>query len=234
MNDRNAIIVRDVIVEYNTLNGKIRALDCPYLEVKAGGSIAVMGQSGCGKSTLLGLMAGLAQPVGGSISIGGTQISALSEKQRIEFRRRNFGMVYQADNLLPFLSIEENVALQLGISQPKNASLNMVYLLTLLQRLGLSGLGKRLPDQLSGGQRQRAAVARAVIHRPKVVLADEPTGALDPLNAKNVIELLIQIHREIGATLVVVTHDPAIAARLDTTVYLEKPVSTGYAEVLYA
>ena len=223
----NAIVASDLVVDYDTDAGTVRALDCRRFEVAAGTSVAVMGASGCGKSTLLGLLAGLATPTRGKVVIGDTPISTLPERERIRFRRRALGMVYQADNLLPHLTVEENVGLQLSIcrdrSAPTAAGRNQAVG-DVLNRLGIGELAARLPDQLSGGQRQRAAVARSIITGPQVVLADEPTGALDAVSAAAVIGLLVQVHREIGATLVVVTHDPAIAAHLDRVVQLARPL----------
>jgi ABC-type lipoprotein export system ATPase subunit len=219
----NEIVGRDIVVDYHTLRGTVRALDCAALTVEPRASLAVMGASGCGKSTLLGLLAGLAVPTSGSVAVGGATISALSEPDRVRFRRRSLGMVYQADNLLPHLTVEENVGLQLAICGSDVAADRRSEPGLVLERLGLAGLATRLPDQLSGGQRQRAAVARAIVHGPSVILADEPTGALDGANARTVIELLVEVHRELGATLVVVTHDPAIAAHLDRIVVLARP-----------
>lgn len=221
MND-SSIVARDLVVDYQTVSGMVRALECAHLTVAAGTSLAVMGPSGCGKSTLLGLLAGLALPTRGTVNVGGAAITAMSPRERVNFRRATLGMVYQADNLLPHLTIEENVAMQLAISGRDRTGPSDDPR-AVLERLGLGGLGRRLPDHLSGGQRQRAAVARAVIHRPSVILADEPTGSLDAAAARLVIELLIDVQREIGATMVIVTHDPAMAARADRTVHLGRP-----------
>ncbi|WP_344296729.1 ABC transporter ATP-binding protein [Agromyces neolithicus] len=218
---------RDLVVEYPTPRGTVHALSLDRLEVDGGESVAIMGPSGCGKSTLLGLLAGLARPTTGTVTIGATVISSLQEKARIRFRRQNMGMVYQADNLLPHLSVEENVGLQLGIARRAADADGEVE--ALLQRLGLAALRTRLPDQLSGGQRQRVAVARAVIHRPAVILADEPTGSLDPANAERVIDTMIDSQRAIGATLVLVTHDPSIARRADRIIELERAILTAAA-----
>ena len=132
-------------------------------------------------------------------------------------------MVYQADNLLPHLTVEENTGLQLAIRDGQAGPGSRAQVAQVLDRLGIGNLASRLPDQLSGGQRQRAAVARAMIHRPSVVLADEPTGALDAVTGHAVIKLLVEVQRELGATLVVVTHDPQIAAHLDRVVELLPP-----------
>ena len=226
MSSAGRISTTGLVVDHRNQIGTIRALDCEPLEVEPGTSVAIMGQSGSGKSTLLGLLAGLAVPTSGSVRVGDETISSLSEGQRVVFRRRALGMVYQADNLLPHLTVEENVGLQLAICRRETAAADRSDPQAVLERLGLGRLARRLPDQLSGGERQRAAVARAIIHRPGVILADEPTGALDAASARMVIELLVEVHREIGATLVVVTHDPTIAAHLARIVHLEIASST--------
>lgn len=220
----NSVTACDLVVEYRTPRGTVHALSLERLEVDGGESVAIMGPSGCGKSTLLGLLAGLATPTSGTVTIGATVISSLPEKGRIRFRRESLGMVYQSDNLLPHLTVEENVGLQLGIARRQADADGGVE--ALLQRLGLAALRTRLPDQLSGGQRQRVAVARAVIHRPAVILADEPTGSLDRDNAERVIDTMIDSQRAIGATLVLVTHDPGIARRADRIIELERAVLT--------
>ena len=212
MSAENALSIESVIVEYPSPVGPVRALDTLSFTVGGGASVAITGTSGGGKSTLLGLIGGLARPTAGAVRIGGREISSLSDGDRSDFRRRHIGYVYQADNLLPFLTLLENVQLPLAlVAEHADVEQSM----NVLHRLGLAGLAHRLPDQLSGGQRQRAAVARAVVHRPRVILADEPTGALDSRNAAGVIELLLDMQTDIGATLVMVTHDRAAAGRLD-------------------
>ena len=212
-----SIQVESVVVRHATAHGPIAALDGVSFTVDAGSSVAVVGPSGCGKSTLLGVLGGLALPTAGTIRIGGEEISALPERRRAEFRRAHVGFVYQADNLLPFLTVAENVGLQLALDP---AAADADRSLELLDRLGLADEAHRLPDHLSGGQRQRAAVARAVVHRPEVILADEPTGALDAANAAGVVDLLLEVQRDIGATLVVVTHDEGAAGRMDRRIGL--------------
>jgi len=196
---------------YETSAGVVRAVDAVTIEVEPGTSLAVTGPSGCGKSTLLGLMAGLESPSAGSVSLDGHEISSLPERDRERIRRDEIGLVFQADNLLPFLTALENVELQLAL----NGSESMDSPAELLERLGLGEHAGKLPDELSGGQRQRVAVARALINRPRVILADEPTGALDEATSRVVVEALQDAQRELGATLVVVTHDLALAGRLD-------------------
>ena len=220
MTATNTIVARDVVVDFETHAGTIRALQVGEVFVDGGTSLAIMGASGCGKSTLLGLMAGLALPTRGTVTIGPIVVSELAERERVRFRQRSLGMVYQADNLLPHLTVEENVGLQLSICRRDVDPHLRGDPSEVLERLGLGALATRLPDQLSGGQRQRVAVARAIVHRPAVILADEPTGALDADNAGVVMGLLTEVQREIGATLVVVTHDPEIASHLDRTVQI--------------
>ena len=214
MTKQNSIRVDRLVVDHHRGDETIHALNCPALAIDGGTSAAVIGPSGCGKSTLLGVLAGLASPSTGSVLIGKTEITSLSERERVAFRKTHIGIVYQADNLLPFLTVTENVRLQLALSDGE-ADIEQ-----LLERLGLSGLGDRLPDKLSGGQRQRAAVARAVVHRPDLIFADEPTGALDADNAAGVIDVLTELQRDLGATLIIVTHDRAVAAQMHQVIQL--------------
>lgn len=212
-----SIQVESVVVEHHTPGGPVFALDGVSFTVDAGSSVAITGPSGCGKSTLLGVIGGLAVPTAGVVRIGGEEVSSLPDRRRSDFRRTHVGFVYQADNLLPFLTVVENVELQFALD---GRSGGVDRSLDLLDRLGLADEADRLPDHLSGGQRQRAAVARAVVHRPAVILADEPTGALDAANAAGVIDLLLEVQREIGATLVMVTHDRDAARRMDRRIGL--------------
>ena len=212
-----SITVNSVIVEHQTASGPVRALDGVSFTVDGGSSVAITGPSGGGKSTLLGVIGGLSRPTWGTVRIGDAEISELSERDRSDFRRSHIGFVYQADNLLPFLTLLENVGLQLSLNGKSSGTGKS---LAVLAELGLAGLAYRLPDHLSGGQRQRAAVARAIVHQPKIILADEPTGALDTANAAGVIDLLLAMQREIGATLIMVTHDRDAASRLDRQIHL--------------
>jgi putative ABC transport system ATP-binding protein len=210
-----AAINLDLVVKhYTTPAGLVRAVDGITFEVEPGTGLAIMGPSGCGKSTLLGLIGGLEAPTAGRVSIGGREISRMSEPERARLRREQFGFIFQADNLMPFLTAAENVALQLALDGATNGYQRC---LEVLAELGLADDVSKLPDQLSGGQRQRVAVARALIHEPQVILADEPTGSLDADNSATVIDLLLAAQTELGATLVVVTHDRGVAQRLDRT-----------------
>jgi len=212
-----SIAVDSVVVEHQTSSGPVRALDGVSFTVASGSSVAITGPSGGGKSTLLGVIGGLAQPTSGRVKIGNSQISEMSERDRSDFRRSHIGFVYQADNLLPFLTLLENVGLQLALNGKASGTGKS---LAVLANLGLAGLAYRLPDHLSGGQRQRASVARAIVNEPQIILADEPTGALDAANAVGVIDLLLGMQREIGATLIMVTHDRDAASRLDRQIDL--------------
>ena len=231
MSDMNSIQVNGLLVEHLTITGLFRALDCPEFVVPGGSNVAIMGPSGCGKSTLLGVLAGLAMPTAGSVVIGTTEITSLSESGRVSFRKNAIGVVYQADNLLPFLTVSENIRLQLALCADTEDAERRTA--DLLERLGLGDLGARLPDQLSGGQRQRVAIARAIVHRPSIILADEPTGALDEENAAAVIQLLLDAHKHLESTLIIVTHDPLVASSMERLVALREGLIVNDSEVSY-
>lgn len=209
------IAVAGLGMEYATPIGGFRALADVALAVEAGKSISIVGPSGCGKSTLLGILGGLEVPTKGEVRIGDHMVSAMPDQERAALRRRAFGFVFQADNLQPFLTVSENVGLQAVLAGLADEPAERQ---ALLDALDVGSLGHRFPDQLSGGQRQRVAVARALIHGPDVVLADEPTGALDTASSNKVVELLLRLHKARGTTLVVVTHDRSVADRMDKVV----------------
>ena len=186
------------------------------LEVTPGEFVAIVGESGVGKSTLLNCMAGLDSWNSGSVHLDGVDIGALSDDQRALLRREKVGFVFQAFHVLPHLDVAQNVALPLLLlGQHDDARV-----LAMLNAVGLQGLGARLPQQLSGGQLQRVAIARALIHRPGLLLADEPTGNLDPSTAAKVMDALVAQTREHGASLVLVTHSETAAARADRVLHL--------------
>ena len=212
------IRVDAVSKNYRTSSGLVRAIDGVTLEVEPGSSLAITGRSGCGKSTLLGLIGGLEAPTAGRVVVGGLDLSSMSDRQRDRVRREHVGFVFQADNLLPYLTAAENVALQVALHPSDGGERRCLELLT---GLGLDDCVDKLPDQLSGGQRLRVAVARALVHHPGVVLADEPTGAVDADNARVIVDLLLAAQASTGATLVVVTHDDDVARRLERTLRLQ-------------
>ncbi|MEU5893835.1 ABC transporter ATP-binding protein [Streptomyces sp. NPDC047461] len=188
----------------------VRALDDVSLTVERGAFVAVMGPSGSGKSTLMHCAAGLDSPTSGSIRIDGHEIGGLNETRRTELRRERIGFVFQAYNLIPSLSIEDNITLPLRLA---GRAPDHDWLRTLVGRVGLADRLSHRPAELSGGQQQRAAVVRALVARPAVVFADEPTGALDLRSAHEVLDLLRDLVEELHQTVVMVTHDPAAAAR---------------------
>ena len=189
------------------------------LSVASGEFVAIVGQSGVGKSTLLNCMAGLDSWDTGSVWLNGVDLGTLNDDQRALLRRQHVGFVFQAFHVLPHLDVAQNVALPLLLlGQPDNDRDTRVN--TMLEAVGLNGLGARLPQQLSGGQLQRVAIARALIHKPGLLLADEPTGNLDPTTAALVMDALIAQTREHNAALVLVTHSEAAAARADRVLHL--------------
>jgi putative ABC transport system ATP-binding protein len=193
-----------------TYTGGVRALDDVSLTVEHGTFLAVMGPSGSGKSTLMHCAAGLDSPTSGSVRIDGREIAGMNEARRTELRRERVGFVFQAYNLIPSLSVEDNITLPLRLA---GRAPDRAWLQTLVERVGLAGRLHHRPAELSGGQQQRAALVRALATRPAVVFADEPTGALDLRSARQVLDLLRGLVDEFGQTVVMVTHDPAAAAR---------------------
>ncbi len=186
------------------------------LTVAPGEFVAIVGESGVGKSTLLNCMAALDTWDAGTVMLDGTDLGALTDEQAALLRREKIGFVFQAFHVLPHLDVAQNVGLPLLLlGRPDDARVN-----AMLDAVGLAGLGARLPQTLSGGQLQRVAIARALVHRPALLLADEPTGNLDPSTAAKVMDLLVAQTRAEGASLVLVTHSEAAAARADRVVHL--------------
>ena len=186
------------------------------LEVARGEFVAIVGQSGVGKSTLLNCMAGLDSWDEGSVTLDGRDLGRLNDEQRALLRRSHVGFVFQAFHVLPHLDVAQNVGLPLMLLGRRDDAV----VEAMLDAVGLQGLGRRLPQQLSGGQLQRVAIARALVHRPALLLADEPTGNLDPTTAARVMDVLLAQTRQHGASLVLVTHSEAAAARADRILHL--------------
>jgi putative ABC transport system ATP-binding protein len=202
---------------YGSSKNAVRALDAVSIDLERGTFTAVMGPSGSGKSTFLNCAAGLDRPTSGSVRLGGAELSRLGEAELTEIRRERIGFVFQAYNLLAALTVEENVTLPLRLAGRKP---DRDLLVRVLAAVGLAEHGGRRPAELSGGQQQRVAVARALIIRPEIVVADEPTGALDSRSGRQVLELLRHVVDDRGQTVLMVTHDPLAAAYADSVVFL--------------
>lgn len=199
---------------------KVVALNSISLDIYKGDIICLLGVSGSGKSTFLNMMAGLEKPTKGEILIGGIPIHTLNEAQITLFRQKNIGFIFQSYNLLPMLTALENVSLPLifqgASSQTRNEDSRKA-----LEQVGLKGFDKRKPSRMSGGQQQRVGIARAIVSKPKIIFADEPTGNLDSHTSKEVLDLIIAMVKENGQTLIIVTHDREIAKHADRVVTLE-------------
>ncbi len=192
-------------------------LDNLNLQISAGESLAIVGPSGCGKSTLLHIAGALDVPTSGTVLLNNRDISQLNEKQRANIRNREIGFIFQLHYLLPQCTVQENILLPtLANSSPNNDQVGQ-YAHQLLKAVELTEFADYLPGQLSGGQRQRAAVARALINKPSIILADEPTGSLDEHTAETIGELLIKLNCEHQLTLLVVTHSPSLAGKMNRT-----------------
>ena len=205
-----------VITELSKRYGEVPVFEQVSLRVAEGEFVAIVGESGVGKSTLLNCMAGLDHWNSGSVLLHGHDLGNMNDDQKAHLRREKIGFVFQAFHVLPHLDVAQNVALPLLLlGRPDEGRVQ-----AMLAAVGLAGLGARLPQQLSGGQLQRVAIARALVHRPSLLLADEPTGNLDPGTAQKVMDALISQGREHGAALVLVTHSQAAASRADRVLHL--------------
>jgi putative ABC transport system ATP-binding protein len=211
------IQLRDLVMRLPSGGRPLTILDGVTLDVDAGEIVAITGPSGSGKSTLLGLIAGLDTPTAGTVVVAGRDVTRLGEAALARFRRDTIGYVFQSYHLIPTLTAAENVAVPLELAGVPAA---LTRAATLLADVGLGGRAHHYPAQLSGGEQQRVAIARAVALRPPLLLADEPTGNLDSATGAQIIELLLSLGREQGATLLLVTHDVALAERADRVVAL--------------
>lgn len=212
----NAIVVNKLCKRVSDASGMLNILDDVSFTVTQGQSIAITGASGSGKSTLLGLLAGLDQPSSGEVQLLGQSLSAMNEDERAAFRANNVGFVFQSFQLLPNLTAIENVMLPLelaGIAAEEPAK-------QMLLRVGLGARLNHYPTTLSGGEQQRVSIARAFVQKPVLIFADEPTGSLDETTGSKVIELMFELARQQNTTLILVTHDPSLAARCDRQLVL--------------
>jgi putative ABC transport system ATP-binding protein len=212
------IVTKQLGKSVQTSDGPLQILSSIDLAINAGESIAIIGESGSGKSTLISLLAGLDAPSEGSITLNGKIITVMNEDGRAALRNELIGFVFQSFQLLPGLTALENVMLPLELSGDKNAKASAT---ALLDRVGLSHRLSHTPKQLSGGEQQRVALARAFVTEPAILFADEPTGNLDSKTGEHIIDLLFELNQENRTTLILVTHDPALAARCQRTIRLD-------------
>jgi putative ABC transport system ATP-binding protein len=212
-----AVALRDVRKVHGQGDGAVVALDGINVDLPTGSFTAIMGPSGSGKSTFLHVAAGLDRPTSGSVALGDTELTRLSERRLTILRRKRIGFVFQAFNLMPSLTVAQNIGLPLRLDghRPRRADVRDVA-----ARVGLQERLRHRPSQLSGGQQQRVAIARALVTRPEVVFADEPTGALDTRTGRDVLALLRELVDRDGHTVVMVTHDPAAATYADRVILL--------------
>ena len=210
--------VENLTKSYGKGEAKVDAIKNINLSINKGEFVAIVGPSGIGKSTLLHLLGGVDKPTSGKVYINDVDIYNLKEKDLSIFRRRNVGLIYQFYNLIPVLSVKENILLPAELD---NRKIDKDYLDDLLKTLGLKERANHLPNELSGGQQQRTSIGRALINRPSIVLVDEPTGNLDSKNSKEVLELLKLSVRKYNQTLIMITHDPSIALQADRVITIE-------------
>ena len=210
--------VENLTKSYGKGEAKVDAIKNINLSINKGEFVAIIGPSGSGKSTLLHLLGGVDKPTSGKVYINDVDIYTLKEKDLSIFRRRNVGLIYQFYNLIPVLSVKENILLPAELD---NRKIDKDYLDDLLKTLGLKERSNHLSNELSGGQQQRTSIGRALINRPSIVLADEPTGNLDSKNSKEVLELLKLSVRKYNQTLIMITHDPSIALQADRVITIE-------------
>ncbi len=214
------LVCRSIVRQFREGESTLEVLSGVDLEVRESERLAIIGSSGTGKTTLLQIMGGLDDPTSGAVLVNGQSIANIDEKEKSALRNRFIGFVYQFHHLLAEFSAQENVAMPLLIRRMKKEEA-MQQAADLLGRVGLGARLDHKPGELSGGERQRAAVARALITRPKLVLADEPTGNLDAGNGQHVLQLMLELNRELNTSLVIVTHDHSIAGQMDRVLVLE-------------
>lgn len=203
---------------YGTEANLVKAVDNISLNVRSKEFVTICGTSGSGKSTLLHLMGGLDIPTSGSVSLCNKELTLLSKEERTVFRRKNIGMIFQYYNLIPMLTVRENITLPVELD---NKEVDEDYFCEIINMLSIKEKLKAIPSQLSGGQQQRVAIARALLAKPAILLADEPTGNLDSKSSANVIDLLLKSRKVFGQTIIMITHNEQIARLADRTLYID-------------
>ncbi len=214
----NILTCEGVCKMYGSGNNQVTALDGIDLTVGKGEFVAVIGASGSGKSTLLHILGSVDKPTSGKVTIDGTDLSKLNQTQAAIFRRRKVGLVYQFYNLIPTLTVQKNILMPLALDKKKP---NKEYFEKIVRSLGIDERLEALPNQLSGGQQQRVAIARSLIYRPALLLADELTGNLDQKNSKEIIDMLKLSNRNLEQTIVLITHDEKVALEADRIITIE-------------
>lgn len=214
----NILEVKDLTKTYGTGETAVKALDHVSFSINKGDFVCIIGPSGSGKSTLLHLLGGVDRPTSGKVLIDQTDIYDLNETQLAIFRRRQIGLIYQFYNLIPILTVKENIQLPMLLDEQK---VDEKQFKKITENLGLTSRLHHLPNQLSGGQQQRVSIGRALISNPAIMLADEPTGNLDSKNSEEIIELLKMFNKTFNQTLIVITHDERIALQADRIISIE-------------
>lgn len=210
--------VKNVSKIYGKGDTEVKALDDVSFEVRSGEFVAIVGPSGSGKSTLLHILGCVDNASLGKVFIDGVDVSSLKEEQQTIFRRRHIGLIYQFYNLIPILNVKENIQIPVELD---HGEVDQIYYHELLDSLGLKDREKHLPKQLSGGQQQRVSIGRALMNKPSIILADEPTGNLDQENSKHIISLLKEMNQTYGQTILMITHDEDIAMQASRIIVIE-------------
>ena len=217
MDHTYVVETKNLVKVYGRGETTVRAVDDVTMQIEPGDFVALVGESGSGKTTLLNLLGALDTPTSGEIIIGGQSLAGQSDAQLSAYRRRNVGFIFQSYNLIPVLNVAENIALPMSLD---NQEVDQDYLSELLEILGLTDRRDYYPHQLSGGQQQRVAIGRALIAKPKLLLADEPTGNLDSRNSREIVTLLQNSVRKYNQTLLLITHDGHVAAHADRVLHM--------------
>lgn len=217
MDHTYVVETKNLVKVYGQGETTVRAVDDVTMQIEPGEFVALVGESGSGKTTLLNLLGALDTPTSGEIIIGGQSLAGQSDAQLSAYRRRNVGFIFQSYNLIPVLNVAENIALPISLD---NQEVDQDYLSELLEILGLTDRRDYYPHQLSGGQQQRVAIGRALIAKPKLLLADEPTGNLDSRNSREIVTLLQNSVRKYNQTLLLITHDGHVAAHADRVLHM--------------